>query len=146
MLNQHSFICNLFQSFPIPVIRQMHYKTNKKKNYTKRLPKNTINTSINNGYWSHQFFLAKTMKPSCLAVKTALLGRHFQRRAVGKTQTLIVVLPVWTVCRVIRIGFQNWGSLQWRGWFTLCKILCSMDKKAIFLRFSRLIKMSGRNN
>ena len=62
---------------------------------------------------------------------------------LAKTKT---VSFCWAVCRVIQIGFGNWGSLQWRGWSMLYKILCNIDKHAILLYFSRLIMMSGRKN
>ena len=34
------------------------------------MSKNVISISINNGFWSHKYFLTKTMKRSCLTAKT----------------------------------------------------------------------------
>ena len=96
-------------------------------------------------------FLAKAMKQSCLITKNTPLSRLFQSSRTGKTpRELIDVIPNQNNSFIILLScmpsntnwFANWGSLQWRRWLRLCKILCKIDKHAIFLRFLRLIKMS----
>ena len=86
------------------------------------------------------------MKLSCLTAKTAWLGRLFQRKLVEqvKHREIWCVLYLvkrkvsslcWAVCRVIGIGFANWGTLELSGWSKLCQTLSNIDKHSTFLRF-----------
>ena len=89
MQNQHSFIFISFhiQSFPIPAIRQRYYKTERKEiKITLVDNKKNKNLSINNNYWSHRNFFARTTKQSYITAKTASLGKLFKKWVVEKVK------------------------------------------------------------